>query len=254
MTAGVLVAAALAMGAVVVAGQSGPHRGGEVVAALRRQHERAEQAQGSRRPGPAQGPGVVAQRVAAAVAALAVWLFVGGVAGLLLAVVTAAVGPRILARLEPKGARVRRQRMEAAAPGVADLLAACLAAGTPMQSALAAVGEATGQPAADVLKQAVGQLELGADPDAVWAAMGRHPALAPIARAARRSDESGAPLAEVLCRVADDLRHSHRATVEKAARSVGVRAVGPLGACFLPAFMLLGVVPLVASLLQHVLP
>jgi hypothetical protein len=38
--------------------------------------------------------------------------------------------------------------------------------------------------------------------------------------------------------------------VEERARGVGVRAAVPLGLCLLPSFVLLGVVPLVVSLLQ----
>jgi hypothetical protein len=37
-------------------------------------------------------------------------------------------------------------------------------------------------------------------------------------------------------------------TVEVAARSAGVRSVAPLAACYLPAFILLGIVPVVASM------
>ena len=40
---------------------------------------------------------------------------------------------------------------------------------------------------------------------------------------------------------------------EAAARRASVAAVLPLGLCFLPAFVLAGVVPLVAGLLAHVL-
>ena len=63
-----------------------------------------------------------------------------------------------------------------------------------------------------------------------------------------RSAASGAPLAGVLARVAEDLRRDRQQVVEVAARAAGVRAVAPLGACFLPAFVLVGVVPVVVSL------
>ena len=63
-----------------------------------------------------------------------------------------------------------------------------------------------------------------------------------------RSAQSGAPLSTVLARIAQDMRRDRHAAVEVAARSAGVRAVAPLAACFLPAFLLVGVVPVVASL------
>lgn len=193
-------------------------------------------------------------RAAAALAGVGLWAMFGGFVGVLLGVVVAVVGPRVLAKMETKSTRQRRQRLEAAAPMVADLLAVCLAAGTAMPSALRAVGQTCAEPAASILRLAVGRLELGADAESTWATLGTEPAFAPIARAALRSEQSGAPLADVLLVVADELRQRHRAKIEAAAKSVGVRAVGPLGACFLPAFMLLGVVPLVASLLQRVIP
>ena len=44
------------------------------------------------------------------------------------------------------------------------------------------------------------------------------------------------------------MRRDRQRAVEVAAQAAGVRAVAPLAACFLPAFLLLGVVPVVASL------
>jgi pilus assembly protein TadC len=50
-------------------------------------------------------------------------------------------------------------------------------------------------------------------------------------------------------RLADELARSARAEVEDRARAVGVKAALPLGLCLLPAFLLLGIAPLVAGLL-----
>jgi hypothetical protein len=50
-----------------------------------------------------------------------------------------------------------------------------------------------------------------------------------------------------MLRLAEDLRRRDRADVESRARSVGVKAALPLGLCLLPAFVLVGVVPLVAG-------
>ena len=91
-------------------------------------------------------------------------------------------------------------------------------------------------------------LRLGADPTRAWLMVGSVESLAPIADAVVRSARSGAPLARLLSRLADDLRRDHHRSVEVAARAAGVRAVAPLALCFLPAFLLLGVVPVVASL------
>ena len=89
---------------------------------------------------------------------------------------------------------------------------------------------------------------MGAAAEHAWQSVMDEPALAPIGEAFRRSSASGAPLVRVLTGVARDLRRRHLLAVQSAARSAGVSAVVPLAACFLPAFLLLGVAPVVASL------
>lgn len=186
---------------------------------------------------------------ACAMAAFGCWMLVGGPTGIVLAGAILVVGPRLLAGVEPRSVRARRQALESAAPMVADLMAACLSSGASAGAATRTVSQALDGPASDVLAKCVTHIDLGADPTQTWSSMTADTALAPIARAVVRSAQSGAPLADVLVRVADDLRSARKATLETAARSAGIKAVGPLGLCFLPAFMLLGIVPLVASLI-----
>jgi hypothetical protein len=50
-------------------------------------------------------------------------------------------------------------------------------------------------------------------------------------------------------RLAADLRDQADLASQAYARTIEVRAAAPLGVCFLPAFVLLGVVPLVAGVL-----
>ncbi|MFD0891079.1 type II secretion system F family protein, partial [Streptosporangium algeriense] len=64
---------------------------------------------------------------------------------------------------------------------------------------------------------------------------------------------SGAPVADILTRLADDARQEARSAASAAALRVGVQAVAPLGLCFLPAFVCLGIVPVVAGLAGDVL-
>ena len=182
--------------------------------------------------------------VAGAVAALAV----GGAVGLAGGVTLAIVGPYVISRLEPRAARLRREGIQRQASGAADLLAACLASGAPVTHAVEAVAEALGPPIAEPLRGVVASLELGADPAEAWRSLADEPGLGALGRAVARSAESGAPLATLLPGIADDVRRADRIRAETAARAAGVRAVGPLAACFLPAFLLLGVVPIVVSL------
>jgi len=186
--------------------------------------------------------------LAGACLALGLLLLVGGVPGVALAVASVVVVPRLLGRLESRGARARRESLERQAPLLADLLAATLHAGATVRDALAVSGDAVGSPTADVVRPVVASIDLGADPATAWLTVGVAPAHRPLVDALVRASDSGAPIAELLARAAEDLRRDRRRDVEVAARSAGVRAVAPLAACFLPAFLLLGVVPVIASL------
>ena len=62
-----------------------------------------------------------------------------------------------------------------------------------------------------------------------------------------RSATSGAPISEALSRLAEDERERQRGQVEARVRQIEVKAAAPLGLCLLPAFVLLGIVPLVAG-------
>jgi Flp pilus assembly protein TadB len=187
-------------------------------------------------------------RLAALAAGIAAFVLIGGLWGLVVGIACLVVLPRALGRLESRASRDRRARLAAQAPLLADLLSATMAAGSPMRVALGVVASAVGEPAEGAIRPVLAALDLGSDAAAAWACLLDDPSLGPIAQAVVRSDESGAPLSSVLGRIAEDLRRQHQTAVEVAARSAGVRAVLPLVACFLPAFLRLGVVPVVAAL------
>lgn len=185
--------------------------------------------------------------VAGVLAAFAVVLVVGGVAGVVLGASAGVVVALWVARLEPTAARRRRQQELADLPLALDLIVAAAEAGRPPAYVVTLVAEAVGGPLGERFAGIVVQLELGADPVEVWRAVADDPVLAPVGRAFARAARSGSSLGRSLVRSADDLRASQHAEAQERARSVGVRTAAPLGACFLPAFLLLGVVPTVAA-------
>jgi Flp pilus assembly protein TadB len=128
-----------------------------------------------------------------------------------------------------------------------DLLAVTLASGASPSAALSAVAEAVEGPIAEDLRAAEHSLRLGQDPARVWRQVARQPGLAALGRSMARAVETGASVRDSLHRLAEDLDASGRLESESRARAVGVRAAAPLGLCLLPAFILLGVVPLVAG-------
>lgn len=200
-----------------------------------------------RRSGRALAPHVTI-RIACASLGLIAAIIIGGAVGVGLGIALAVLGPRLLTRMESRDQRQRRESLERQAPAAADLLAACLSAGATPVDAARAVALAMGSPIAVPLARLTGALDLGADPAQAWAGLADDEPLRPLARAAARSAETGAPLAALLASVADDQRDEARARAEALARASGVRSVAPLAACFLPAFLLIGIVPVVASL------
>jgi Flp pilus assembly protein TadB len=193
------------------------------------------------------------RRGAAALAGVASALVIGGVPGLVTGVAVAVGCARVLARAEPGERRRRRARILADLPVAVDLLAACLHGGVPWPDAVEAVAGAVGGPLGAELRAVAGQVRLGADPAVAWLALAREPALAPLARTAARAAGSGAALAPTLARLARDQRRSAHAAAAARARAAGVRAVAPLGLCFLPAFVLLGIVPAIAGIASTIL-
>ena len=77
----------------------------------------------------------------------------------------------------------------------------------------------------------------------MWGDTGGDAALAPLGRTVLRALDTGSPVAESLGFLATDLRSERRAAADEAARRVAVRSAGPLGLCFLPAVVLVGIVP-----------
>ena len=180
-------------------------------------------------------------------------LLLGGAAGLVAAAVATVVVHRALGAREPASVRRRREAVARSLPHVVDLLAVTLASGASPSAALSAVAAAAEGPVAEDLRAAEHSLRLGRDPVRVWREVARRPGLATLGRSMSRAVESGASVSEALHRLADDLHASARLDAESKARAVGVRAAAPLGLCLLPAFVLVGVVPLVAGTVSTLL-
>ncbi|MBQ1036984.1 type II secretion system F family protein [Micromonospora sp. C81] len=205
------------------------------------------------RRGPASGRRPDAIRLAAALSGLAVAVVVGGWLGLLGAVPTAFLLDFLLRRIEPPAVRKRRVQEAADLPLAADLLAAVMRAGAPVDRSVLAVAEALDGPLAGRLARVGRTLLLGGGPPEAWSALDGIPGADRLTAAALRSANSGAALAGALTRLADDLRADRATAAEASARRAGVLIVLPLGLCFLPAFILAGLVPVIVAVLGDVL-
>ncbi|HEX5994758.1 MAG TPA: type II secretion system F family protein [Jiangellales bacterium] len=192
--------------------------------------------------------------MAACIAVLGSAAVVGGVGGWLFGLVVGAVAWVGLGRLEPAAVVRQRQHIAAAVPLAAELLAAAVGSGAPPERAAEVVGRAIGGPLGDRLGAAAAASRVGADPRSSWTGLLEDPAARAIGRAMLRSAARGVSSVPVLQRVALDARDTARWAAEAKARSVGAKAAAPLGLCFLPAFVLVGIVPLVATLGMPLLP
>jgi Flp pilus assembly protein TadB len=142
---------------------------------------------------------------------------------------------------------------------VVDLLAGALGAGLPPELAIEGVAAAVAEHGSDTLRCAVDPLgrvgrllQLGSDPAAAWASLYPAPGYGPVADSGRRCAASGARLAGALAAVAEDLRARHQAEALARAERVGVWSLLPLGLCFLPAFVCLGVLPVILGVAGEV--
>ncbi|MFH8369152.1 type II secretion system F family protein [Streptomyces sp. NPDC018031] len=155
---------------------------------------------------------------------------------------------------------LRRRREQAAAeaaaerapvpqlPLAADLLAACLAAGAGPREAAEAVGTSLNGRVGDRLTRAAAELRLGGDPGEAWGRLAALPGATRLADCLERAGTTGAPAVEAVSRIAADCRAERgRAAGTRAGRAQVLTTV-PLGLCFLPAFLLTGVVPMVIGL------
>lgn len=174
---------------------------------------------------------------------------------LLAAALLVGAGPaRIgISPVEPRAAR--RVADPLAAASCFDVLSACLSAGMSTPGAAAAAAALAPAELAERLTRAAQLLALGADPGKAWgqAESTADPHGSTLARMARRSAESGAALAQGAAELADQVRGDAGAAAEAASGRAAVLIAGPLGLCFLPAFVCLGVVPVVAGLAGDVL-
>lgn len=185
---------------------------------------------------------------------MATALLVGGPAGLVVGIVAAVVAGRVVRKLEPARGRRRRERRAVELPLTLDLLGVCLRSGMPLVAALETVATALPSAFSGDLRVIAGLQRLGAGAAVAWAEVAADPDLAPVARAVARSAESGSRLAAAFDRLAADRRSALASAGLARARTAGVVAMAPLGLCFLPAFVCLGIVPIVLSLAAEVLP
>lgn len=132
-------------------------------------------------------------------------------------------------------------------PGLLDLLGTAVRSGAALPTALTCVAAAASGAPRVALGRTAALLQLGATPSEAWKPLRNDPQLGPLAAVAVRSADSGIRFADGLTRQAQACRADLQTADATRAARVGVAALLPVGLCFLPAFVCLGVVPIVAG-------
>lgn len=206
----------------------------------------ARQAAG-RRGGPEPMLGLTSRMLAGIGTGAVALLVLPSAAGILVAGVAGPATAVVLGRL-PRRTDVRILTIEL--PEALEFLAVCLDAGQPVGHAVTAVAKVSPVATRSLLEGVAAQVALGRAGPSAWKDLRGHRVWGRVAADIARAERSGTGLADVLRMHAEDGRRDAGDLAVKEARKVGVRSVVPLMACFLPAFILVGVVPIVAGLLR----
>lgn len=175
------------------------------------------------------------------------WALVGGTTGPAIGLACAYGVGRWLRTREPDSTATADEAARQL-PLAADLLAACVSAGASPREAAEAVGESLGGPVGDRLVSTAAALRLGGEPVETWGRFGEIPGASDLARCLERAGSTGAPAAEPVARLADRLRAEHARQAAARAGRAQALITAPVGLCFLPAFLAVGVAPVVIGL------
>ncbi|MEW1806711.1 type II secretion system F family protein [Pseudarthrobacter enclensis] len=130
-----------------------------------------------------------------------------------------------------------------------ELVAAMLDAGAGIGRSLELVAGSAAPQYRDALRPVVSALAIGADWDTAWRSSAvRRPEILELRDALGFAALTGAPSSAILYAQAARLRRERFRAAEKRAASLGVKLVVPLGLCSLPAFICLGVVPVLLAM------
>lgn len=171
------------------------------------------------------------------------WYGIGGVIGL----VTGVVAATVLVATARLGERPPTAAPDAV-PVVVELLAGCLDAGLTMADSLDAASVAGDPVTVDACRAAAAALRRGAPAAEAWQTWTADPWLQPVAQSTVRTTQSGASVADELRRVAERIRSRRHSRLQQRVQQASIWVVVPLGLFFLPAFVLLAVVPIVVGL------
>lgn len=139
------------------------------------------------------------------------------------------------------------------AAGDIDLYAACVAGGLNPAQAAAVVSRCGRTGAREAWRSVACLLAMGVPPERAWRDAASVPGMADLARLACHSHHSGARFAHAAAEIAERLREQGEDRATATAERAGVLIAAPLTLCFLPAFFLLGLAPVVIGVAREIM-
>lgn len=133
-------------------------------------------------------------------------------------------------------------------PLMLDLLGTALESGLAIQNALHVVAGVSDHATCEALRRVAAALEMGVAWDEAWEGNTNRSGLAQLHAALSFGALTGASAASLLYAEAAQIRRAGARQAERRAAALGVKLVVPLGLCSLPAFIALGIVPVVLAM------
>ncbi len=158
-----------------------------------------------------------------------------------------------LGQWSSRSGREASKRLVDSLPDVCTLLAVCLDAGLPLRAAVAILADPALGSVGSLLAGVKARSDLGLADVEAWADPELPAEVRAVTRRIAEASVSGIALADLVRQEATEARSRAVGQAVIRARRVGVRCVVPLMTCFLPSFFLLGVVPVIAGSLTHLL-
>jgi pilus assembly protein TadC len=186
-------------------------------------------------------------------AGVAAAIAVGGPIGIVAGFATWWLTVRLLRPDPDRAERIAAERLAPSWPWTLDLIAAGLRSGAPFPQVAFAVADADDPDIGERLNRFAGAIHLGATASEALPELGRLPGADRLARHLDRSGDTGAAIAGGLEQLAASLRAEQRTKTEERAGRAAVALVGPLCLCFLPAFVIAGIGPVVLGVVSETL-
>lgn len=153
----------------------------------------------------------------------------------------------VLSRLLPQKQLGKNQINLQELANACEILATGLEAGLPLRMMVKEISKLGIPHISEIFNAIFLRVELGSVEAEVWGSFREYPVFGELARDISLALESGLVIADSCRNYAQKFQENLQDKAIEAARKVGVKSVLPLMCCYLPAFMLIGILPIVGG-------